>query len=410
MIKWNKLLTLLLVLVLFAGLAGTTTTKLWKGIALGLDLQGGFDVLYEVMPTEKDAVTYEGVVATQRALENRVNAIGVSEPNITIEGTNRIRVQLAGVTDQENAKKILGEPAKLEFRAPDDKTLLLTGGDLKPNARFQQDPQTGRIEIAVEFKDPKKLQDVTTKYLGQPMGIFLNDKQLSKPTIQNIISNGQAVITGMESPKEATDIANLLNAGALPYPIKELSSMSVGATLGQAALQKTMYAAGIAFVLIFAFMIAVYRIPGLIANVALLMYMYLLIAIFSGMHVVLTLPGLAALILGVGMAVDVNIIAYERMKDEFRSGKTLLSAVIMGQKRSLPTIIDANTTSLIAGAIMFLVGSGQVRGFAVAHIISILTTFLTAVLVSRWMLMLLVRSNLIKNPWWFGASKGGEAK
>jgi SecD/SecF fusion protein len=124
----------------------------------------------------------------------------------------------------------------------------------------------------------------------------------------------------------------------------------------------------------------------------------------------LTLPGLAALILGVGMAVDVNIIAYERMKDEFRGGKTLLSSVIMGQKRSLPTIIDANTTSLIAGAIMFLVGSGQVRGFAVAHIISILATFLTAVLLSRWMLILLVRSNLIQNPWWFGASKGGDAK
>lgn len=410
MVKWSKLLTLLLVLALFAGLAGTTTKKLWDGIKLGLDLQGGFDVLYEVQPTDKDQVTYEGVVATQRALENRVNSIGVSEPNISIEGTNRIRVQLAGVTDQENAKKILGEPAKLEFRAPDDKTVLLTGADLKPNARFQQDQQTGQIVIAVEFKDAKQFQDVTSKYLGQPMGIYLNDQRLSKPTIQSVISNGKAVITGMSTPKEATDLANMLNAGALPYPIKELSSMSVGATLGQAALQKTIYAAGIAFILIFLFMIIVYRIPGLIANIALLMYMYLLLAVFDGMHVVLTLPGLAALILGVGMAVDVNIIAYERMKDEFRSGKTLLSAVIMGQKKSLPTIIDANTTSLIAGAIMFLVGSGQVRGFAIAHIISILATFLTAVLVSRWMLMLLVRSNWIKNPWWFGASKGGETK
>lgn len=408
--KWSKLLTLLLVLALFAGLAGTTAKKLWHGIPLGLDLQGGFDVLYEVLPTENQPVTREGVLATQRALENRVNAIGAREPNITIEGSNRIRVQLAGVENQEEAKRILGEPAKLEFRAPDDKTVLLTGADLKPNARFQQDSQTGQVVVAVEFKEPKKLQDVTTQYLGQPMGIYLNGRQLSKPTIQSIISTGTAQITGLRDAKEATELANLLNAGALPYPIKELSSMSVGATLGQAALEKTMYAAGVAFVLIFVFMIVFYRLPGLIANIALLMYMYLLIAVFRGMDIVLTLPGLAALILGVGMAVDVNIITYERIKDEFRSGKTLLSSIIMGQKRSMPTIIDANTTSLIAGAIMFWFGSGQVRGFAVAHMISILATFLTAVLLSRWMLILLARSNLVKNPWWFGARKESEAK
>ncbi|WP_018130836.1 protein translocase subunit SecD [Effusibacillus pohliae] len=408
--KWSKLITLLIVLALFAGLAGMTTKRLWDGIPLGLDLQGGFDVLYEVLPADNQPVTREGVLATQRALENRVNALGVREPNITIEGTNRIRVQLAGVENQEEAKRILGEPAKLEFRAPDDKTVLLTGADLKPNARYQQDPNTGRPEVAVEFADPKKLQDVTTKYLGQQMGIWLNGRMLSKPFIQAVISDGKAVINGMASPKEANELATLLNAGALPYPIKELSSMSVGATLGQAALQKTLYAAGIAFILIFVFMLVVYRLPGLIANIALLMYMYLLVAVFRGMDIVLTLPGLAALVLGVGMAVDVNIIAYERMKDEFRAGKTLLSAVIMGQKRSLPTIIDANTTSLIAGAIMLWFGSGQVRGFAIAHIISILASFLTAVLLSRWMLLLLVRSNLVKNPWWFGAPKEGKAQ
>lgn len=403
--KWSKVISLLLVLALFAGLAGATTKKLWTGIPLGLDLQGGFDVLYEVQPTEKQAVTREGVIATQRALENRVNAIGVSEPNIQIEGANRIRVQLAGVPDQEQARKILGEPAQLEFRAPDDKEVLLTGADLKPNAKYQPDPNTGAALVAVEFEDPKKFQDVTTKYLGQPMGIYLNGRQLSKPTIQSVISGGHATISGFANVQEATNLANLLNAGALPFPIKELSSTSVGATLGQAALKTTMYAAAIAFVIIFVFMLVLYRLPGLIAVISLLMYMYLLIAVFRGMHVVLTLPGLAALILGVGMAVDVNIIVYERIKDEFRAGKTLLSSVIMGEKRSFPTIVDANTTSLIAGAIMFWFGSGQVRGFAVAHMISILATFLTAVLISRWMLMTLVRSNLVKNPWWFGAPK-----
>jgi preprotein translocase subunit SecD len=412
MVKWSKIISLLLVLVLFFALAGTTAKKLWTGIPLGLDLQGGFDVLYQVQPTKDQPVTREGVLATRNAIENRVNALGVKEPEISIEGNDRIRVQLAGVKDQQEAKEIIGKPAKLEFRAPDGKTVLLTGKDLKSNATAVLDQQTGAPVVTVEFKDPQAFAKVTQKYLGQPVGIWLDNQLISNPVIQQVIGGGQAQITGEKTLKDAQTLANLLNAGALPYPIKELSSMAVGATLGQAALKDTLKAGYIAFALIFLFMLVFYRIPGLVANIALMMYVYLIIAVFKGLGIVLTLPGLAALILGVGIAVDVNIIAYERIKDEFAQGKTLLSSVIMGQKRSLPTIIDANITSLIAAALLFWFGSGQVRGFAVAEVISILASFLTAVLLSRWMLMLVVRSNLIKNPWWFGADrvKGGDAK
>lgn len=412
MVKWSKITTLLLILVLFFALAGTTAKKLWTGIPLGLDLQGGFDVLYQVEPTKDMPVTREGVLATRNAIENRVNALGVKEPEISVEGSDRIRVQLAGVKDQQEAKAIIGKPAKLEFRAPDGKTVLLTGADLKSNAKAVLDQQTNAPVVTVEFKEPQKFAAVTQKYLGQPVGIWLDGQLISDPVIQQVIAGGQAQITGQKTLKEAQQLADLLNAGALPYPIKELSSMAVGATLGQAALQNTLKAGVLAYVLIFVFMLIFYRLPGLVANLALLMYIYVIILVFRGLGIVLTLPGLAALILGVGIAVDVNIISYERIKDEFQAGKTLLSAIIMGEKRSLPTIIDANITSLIAAGLLFWFGSGQVRGFAVAEVISILSSFLTAVLLSRWMLMLLVRSNLVKNPWWFGADrvKGGETK
>jgi preprotein translocase subunit SecD len=412
MIKWSRFIGFLLIVVLFFALALPTYNGIWGGITLGLDLQGGFDVLYEVQKgTNGEEVTPEGVKATLEAIERRVDKAGISEPNIQKEGENRIRVQLAGVFDQEEAKRMLVKTAELRFLNPAGEPVAY-GKDLKSNAKYVTDPNTGAPQVAVEFKDPDLFKDITTKYLGQPLAIELDGKIITAPTIQQVIHTGQAVINGQKDAKEATELANLLNAGALPYPLKEISSFRVSPSLGEEALTKTMYAGLVAFILIFAFMLIYYRLPGLIACIALVMYAYLLFAAVNFMGITLTLPGLAALVLGIGMAVDVNIIAAERMKDEFRAGKSTLSAVIMGQKRSMPTIIDANITSIIAGILMYWFGTGQIKSFAVAHIISVLATFITAVLISRLMLQLLVRSNLIKNPWWFGAprKKGAAAK
>jgi preprotein translocase subunit SecD len=410
MIKWSRFLGFLMIVVLFFGLAIPTYNKIWNGITLGLDLKGGFDVLYQVLPTDpKKPVNTDGLKAMETAITNRVDAAGITEPTISIEGTDRIRVQLAGVFDQNQAKKLIVQSANLEFREDTKEgKLLATGRDIESNAKYVTDQQTGAAEVAIQFKDPKLWQKITEGRLGKPLAIILDGQPISSPIVQSIMYDGKSVISGNFDTKSATALANQLNAGALPYPMKELSSMGVSATLGTEALHSTLYAGLVAFALILVFMLVIYRIPGLIAMIALLMYTYLLFAVVRFMGITLTLPGLAALILGVGMAVDVNIIAIERMKDEFRNGKSLLSAVIMGQKRSLPTIIDANITSIIAGFIMYAFGTGQIKSFAVAHIISVLATFITAVMISRGMLQLLVRSNLIKNPWWYGAPRKKE--
>ncbi|KEO82240.1 protein translocase subunit SecD [Tumebacillus flagellatus] len=402
--KVSRLLAFLMIVALFFALAVPTYSKIWNGITLGLDLKGGFDVLYQVKDSPDEKVTSEGMIAVKNAIEHRVDAAGITEPVIQIESGNRIRVQIAGLFSQEEAKKLLVQSAKLEFKAPDG-TVLATGKDIKSNAKYVLDQQTNSPEVSIEFKDPKLFQSITEKYVGQNVSIWLDDKQLQNPRIQVVIYDGKAVINGQESAESATAMANYLNAGALPYPLEEISSFSVSPTLGDEALHDTLYAGVVAFVLIFVFMVFYYRLPGLVAMIALLMYAYLLFAVFRYMHITLTLPGLAALVLGIGMAVDVNIIAAERIKDEFRHGKSLLSALIMGQKRSMPTIIDANITSMIAGFLMYWFGTGAIKSFAVAHIISILATFLTAVLISRLMLQLLVRSNIVRNTWWYGAPR-----
>lgn len=410
MIKWSRLLGFLLIVALFFGLAVPTYNKIWSEITLGLDLQGGFDVLYELEPKKPgQVVDMEGLIATKDAIERRVDESGISEPIIQIEGTDRIRVQMAGVFSQEEAKKMLVQSPKLEFKNPEGE-VLATGEDLKSNAKFVTDPNTNAPQVAVEFKDAAEFKKITEQYLGQIVSIWLDDKVLQEPVIQSVIHDGNAVIS-QTSADDARAMAKYLNSGTLEYKMNEISSFSVSPTLGEEALVKTLWAGLYSFILIAAFMVIVYRLPGLVAMIALLMYAYLLFATVRYMGIVLTLPGLAALVLGVGMAVDVNIISAERMKDEFRMGKSLLSATIMGQKRSMPTIIDANITSIIAGFLMYWFGTGAIKSFAVAHIISVLATFITAVLISRLMLQLLVRSNLIKNNWWYGApkQKGGAA-
>jgi SecD/SecF fusion protein len=335
---------------------------------------------------------------------------------------------MAGTFNQQKAAKLIGETAqlkiysggkvvtqkdkatgkKVQVMVPSGK-LLATGADLKSNAQAQQDPTTGQNEVAISFKDPKLWQNITTKYLNKQIYVFLNGTLLTDPTIDSKMYNGNSVISGgtLTTVQACQDLAKELNAGALPYPLKKQSESSVGPTLGQASLRATLWAGMIAVILIFIFMMLVYRMAGLIADLALIGYGYLTLVIFDGLHVVLTLPGLAALILGVGMAVDANIIAYERIKDEMRNGRSLKSAVKIGNKNALRTILDSNATTFIAGAVMyFLGGQGDIRGFAVALMISIIVSLLTAVLLSRLMFFSFVNSNILRRPWWFGIGKG----
>ncbi|TSB45692.1 protein translocase subunit SecD [Alkalicoccobacillus porphyridii] len=426
MVKKGRIFAFFLIVLLFAGVIGTTAMSVTKETKLGLDLQGGFEVLYEVTPIEEtEEITEQTLSATVTALNQRVNVLGVSEPVIQIEGDNRIRVQLAGVDDQETARQLLATEAELTFRDVDD-NVLLDGSDLQQNGAAGEFDQTNRPIVTLTMQDAERFAEVTRDLSQRPMGenilvIWLDfeegdsyveeatkeePKFLSAANVNQTINSRNVMIEGNFTTEETRHISEILNAGSLPVQLDELFSNSVGASLGEQAMVQTVYAGIIGIALIFVFMLVYYRFPGIIAVITLSVYTYLVLLIFNLMNAVLTLPGIAALILGVGMAVDANIITYERIREELRAGKSTMSAFKAGTRRSFTTILDANLTTILAACVMFYFGTSSVRGFAIVLIISILTSFLTAVLGSRLLLGMWVSSKFLnKRPGWFGVKE-----
>ena len=322
----------LTVLLIGTGL-GMFTKPAADNISLGLDLQGGFEVLYEVQPAKQgDKIDRDALISTVEALNRRANVLGVSEPNIQIEGNNRIRVQLAGVDNQNRAREILSTQAQLTFRDTNDKELL-NGADLVENGAkqsFKQD--TNEPIVTIKLKDADKFGEVTKKVLdmkpNNQLVIWLDYKKatllkgiakadhkyISAPNVSQVLNTSDVMIEGNFTIQEAKDMASILNAGALPVKLVEKYSTSVGAQFGEQALNDTVFAGIIGIAIIFLFMLLYYRLPGFIAVITLSVYIYITLQIFDWMNAVLTLPGIAALILGVGMAVDANIITYERIK------------------------------------------------------------------------------------------------
>ena len=423
MVKRSRIVAFFLIAILIFSAMGTTSKGILNDIKLGLDLQGGFEVLYEVQPVKGEKVTEEMLTSTAQALEKRVNVLGVSEPVIQIEGENRIRVQLAGVTDQNEARRILSTQAKLSFHDATDKEMM-TGADLKEGGA-KQTFQENKPVVEITLKDANKFKEITEQISAMPvptnvLAIWLDfekgkdsysklesqDNMISAPQVSEVFSTNTVFITGQFTVEEAKELASLLNAGALPVDLKEVYSTSVGAQFGQDALEKTIFAGIIGIGLIFLFMFAYYRFPGFIAVVTLCIYLFLTLLVFDWMNVVLTLPGIAALVLGVGMAVDANIISAERIKDELKLGRSVRAAYKEGNKNSLGTIMDANLTTLLAGSVLFFYGTSSVKGFATTLIISILMSFITAIYGTRFFMSLWVNSGLLDNrPGWFGVRK-----
>ncbi|WP_426551340.1 protein translocase subunit SecDF [Bacillus pumilus] len=420
--KKGRILAFFLVVLLIGTGVGLLTKPVAKDMTLGLDLQGGFEVLYDVHPVKKeDKITNSVLVSTVEALNRRANVLGVSEPNISIEGNNRIRVQLAGVKDQNRAREILSTEAQLSFRDTNDKELL-NGADLVENSAKQTFSQTNEPIVTVKLKDAKKFGDVTRKVAAMApnnqLVIWLdyhkgdsfkkevsksNHKYVSAPNVNQEINSSDVQIEGKFTVQEAKDLASILNAGALPVKLTEKYSTSVSAQFGEQALDETVFAGIVGIAFIFLFMLLYYRLPGLIAVITLSAYIYITLQVFDWMGAVMTLPGIAALILGVGMAVDANIITYERIKEELKLGKSVRSAFRSGNRRSFATIFDANLTSIIAGGVLFFFGTSSVKGFATMLILSILTSFITAVFLSRFLLGLLVESRYLdRRKGWFG--------
>ncbi|SFK02408.1 MULTISPECIES: protein translocase subunit SecDF [unclassified Bacillus (in: firmicutes)] len=409
----SRIVAFFLVVLLIGGIIGATTKNITKGINLGLDLRGGFEILYEVKPAKKgDKVTRDTLVSTVGALEKRVNVLGVSEPNIQIEGNDRIRVQLAGIKDQQQARDVLSTQAKLTFRDVND-NILMDGADLATDGAKQTFDEQGRPSVSLKLKSADKFRQVTEKILSMKpnnlMVIWLDfeegkdsykaeaakpkPKYLSAATVNQVFNQAEvSIVGGNFTVESAKQLSELLNAGALPVDLKEIYSTSVGAKFGEQALQKTIFASAIGIALIFLFMIVFYRLPGLVAIIMLGLYIYITLLVFNWMHAVLTLPGIAALVLGVGIAVDANVITYERLKEELRIGKSMLSAYRAGNQRSLSTILDANVTTLAAAAVLFAYGNSSVKGFATSLIVSILVGFITNVYGTRFLLSLLVKS------------------
>lgn len=426
MIKKGRIFAFFGLLIVAAIVCALVTRPLIHNVNLGLDLKGGFEVLYQVEPLNKgQKITSETMSNTVAAINNRINVLGVSEPDIAIESGNRIRVQLPGVEDQARARELLSTTANLTFRDYQDKKML-DGGDLEPGKAKVAFNEYNQPIVTLQLKDAGKFADVTQKILsyGSPNNVLViwmdyqegdkyseeatkeKHKFISAPAVNSVLNTQDVQIEGNFTTEEATNLKDLLNSGSLPVKMKEIYSTSVGAQFGQNSMKDTLYAGAIGIGAVMLFMLFFYRLGGLIADIALVFYIYLVMAVFIGIQAVLTLPGIAALILGIGMSIDANVITLERIKDEIRSGKSILSAVRAGDKRALPTVIDANLTTIIAAAVLFVFGTSAVKGFAIMLIISNIVTFATSVYGARFLLGLLVKSRAFdRKPGLFGVKR-----
>ncbi len=382
---------------LIGGLAGS--------IRQGLDLQGGTHIVMQAEETELNPVTQDAMTQVIAIMQQRINEMGLTEPLIQQEGANRIIIELPGERDPQKAIETIGKTAVLEFKDEEGVTAL-TGEDLL-DAR-EQIEQGNNPVVALEFTDEggAKFADLTAANIGRHIAIYLDGELLTNPVVNDAITGGRAIITGQRTLDEAKDLAILLRSGALPVKMTVMEVRTVGPTLGQDSKDKSVTAFTIGLTLVVLFMLLMYRMAGFVADVALLVYVLILLGILYGLSATLTLPSIAGIILSIGMAVDANILIFERFKEEILSGKVLRLAIQAGFKRAFTTIFDANMTVIITSAILFFLGSGTVKGFAFTLGLGVAVSMFTAITVSRTLLMLLIDASWIHNPWWFGGKRG----
>lgn len=400
----------------------------------GLDLQGGLQVVLAAALPEGQEADRDTMQAARQIVENRVNGLGVSEPLIQLVGNDRIVVELPGLSDPDEAIRTFGETGLLEFidagttplgegttvvtdfgttAAPTDTTgtvyhTVLTGADLQA-ADVAFDPNTGQPQIAFEFKGghpAQTLSDYTSQNVGRYLAITLDKEVISSPVIQSPITDGRGVINGRFSLEEAQALVIQLKYGALPIPLEVIQNRTVGATLGEDSVQRSLIGGLIGIIVVALFMILYYRLPGLLAVLALGIYMALVLALFKLIPVTLTLAGIAGFVLSVGIAVDANILIFERMKEELREEKSLPAALRVGFERAWPSIRDSNASTLITCAILFwfgaTFGASIVKGFALTLALGVLVSLFTAITVTRTFLRTVVNTGRVQNRWWFG--------
>lgn len=393
-------------------------------LRLGLDLQGGTRIVLEAERRPGVEVTADKVDAAMRVIENRIDALGVAEPLLQRQGQDRIIVEFPGLQDPQRAKELIGRTALLEFvdtdqqslprgaewlpdnrrvRLPDGqvvslpKKVVVTGADLR-DARAEFDQQSLQWLVRFRFagEGAKKFEDHTGRSIGEYLTIVLDNRVLSSPVIRARIP-GEGVIEGSFTADEARDLAILLRGGALPVPVRPVEERTVGPTLGRDSIDRSLRAGWIAAVAVVLFVTAYYRLPGFLASVSLSLYALLVLALFAGLGATLTLPGIAGLILSLGIAVDGNVIIFEKLKEELRAGKTLRAAIAAGWRRGLVTILDSNVTTLVGAAVLLWLGTGPIRGFAVTLTLGVLASMFTAIVATRWLVELCADLGLAHN-------------
>ncbi|QTL98000.1 protein translocase subunit SecD [Iocasia frigidifontis] len=372
------------------------------GINLGLDLEGGSHIVLQAEPTEQREISDEVMKVISNIIERRVNQMGLAEALIQREGRDRVIVGLPAVDNPNEAIKTIGRTAVLTFRnAQGD--VLMTGDAIKSaKAGYGGAFREPVVNFELTPDGSKKFEAITRQYLGQHIAIYLDDEELMNPVVNEVIRGSGSISGNYKSVEEAQNDAVLITEGALPVPVKVVQSRIVGPTLGKISIQKSITAGLFGLLLVGIYMLIYYRFPGLLAAVILAIYGLILLGTLAGLGATLTLPGIAGLILSIGMAVDANIIIFERIKDERRSGKTLKASIDAGFKRAYTTIIDANVTTIITALILAYFTSGTVRGFAVTLGIGVIVSMFTAFFVTRNVIDLFADTKLLNSGAAFG--------
>jgi SecD/SecF fusion protein len=444
-LKRGNATLLILILLLFA----CCLWEIWPNnglfgrhdFTLGLDLKGGSYLVYQADLTKKDPsqTDDEAMQGVLQKIERRVNAYGVTEPIIQRQGNDRIVVQLPGVKDINEAVKLIGQTAQLDFReekldangqpvidengnpewikatakGSDGMEKELTGQYLKPNSQVNLEQQTNKPEVAFEWNSEGAIlfEEITQRNLKKPLGIFLDNQLISAPTVQSVIKE-KGVITGL-SLDDAKNLAIQLNSGSLDVPLTVIQQMDVDSTLGADSLNKSLLAGEIGLAAVILFMLVYYRMPGLVASIALVIYGALVLAIFKIIPVTLTLPGIAGFIISIGMAVDANVLIFERTKEELRAGRTLGAAVEEGFKRAWPSIRDSNISTFITCIVLYWFGNTfgafMVKGFALTLFIGVAVSMFSAIMVTRVFLRALMGSGMVKSLVAYGVSRPASA-
>jgi preprotein translocase subunit SecD len=429
--RWKHPIKMLVIIGLCVG-CWFLFTPVAKTVHLGLDLQGGLRTLVELEPNDQyKTITAELQDEELQVLENRLNQLGTSEITFSKVGLDRINIEMPGLTDPHQALQLIQQAAVLEMRpltaAQVNKALANIGGGLNPSydPKFDAYKASGPpvitgddlshsevaygqgggapvVTFTLKSDGARRFLEWTRKNIGNPLPIFLDKKLVEAPTIQGAIgASGQ--IEGNFTTDQAVLLANELNSGALKVPTRVIEVENVGPVLGRIDLQKSLTASLVGLGIVLLFMLVVYRVPGVLADLALVVYCFLMLGYVTYFGVVLTLPGIAGFVLSIGMAVDANVLIFERIKEELWSGRTTRAAVGVGFKRAFTTVFDSHVTTIVGAAVLYWLGTGTVKGFALTLLVGTVFSLLTAVNITRAFTDLVVDNDIANKPVWYGA-------